>query len=269
MDDELRNSLWSALTSALWQRWAPYRFVSGRSLDTALIEDLTCKIWVSYLKQPLDGMPAFKSSGPSCYEIVRRHFFEGQWWQSYDLIEFLLKESPDVWKNTMRKALNAVLEMESAAYRIVDEEVVQITDTTEIEAIETALDTTSKVIRLHLSRALELLSDRKEPDYRNSIKESISAVEAASKLLTAKPKAELGDCLKVLKSHGSLHPAFEQALKKLYGYSSDEGGIRHALTDESVVPTCADAKFMLVACSAFINFLWTKAAELRIEIDGQ
>jgi len=44
----------------------------------------------------------------------------------------------------------------------------------------------------------------------------------------------------------------------LYGYTSDSGGIRHALSDEDVTPTFEDAKFMLVSCSAFINYLKAK-----------
>lgn len=43
-----------------------------------------------------------------------------------------------------------------------------------------------------------------------------------------------------------MHPALEQAILKLYGYTSDAGGIRHALTEESTVPSYGDAKFMLV-----------------------
>ena len=112
------------------------------------------------------------------------------------------------------------------------------------------------------------MSDRKQPDYRNSIKESISAVEAACQVLAGMPKATLADCIKVIKSRGAVHSALEQAFLKLYGYTSDEGGIRHALTEDSVTPLYSDAKFMLVACSAFVNFIWTKASELGIDIKG-
>jgi hypothetical protein len=46
-------------------------------------------------------------------------------------------------------------------------------------------------------------------------------------------------------------------LLKIYGYSSDEGGIRHALTGVSNIDH-ADAKFMIVSCSAFCNFMIEK-----------
>jgi len=176
---------------------------------------------------------------------------------------------PDYWKEPLINNLNQVLREENAAYRIVDDKVIEITDQHEIDAIESALDNGIQSSRTHLSRALELLSDRKQPDYRNSIKESVSAVEAACQVLANKPKTTLTDCIKVIKNNGNIHPAFEQALIKLYGYTSDEGGIRHALTEESVDPHYSDAKFMLVACSAFVNFLWTKASELGIKINNR
>lgn len=43
-------------------------------------------------------------------------------------------------------------------------------------------------------------------------------------------------------------------------------GIRHALKEDTMTPTYADARFMLVCCSAFTNYLWTVAAELDISI---
>ena len=83
------------------------------------------------------------------------------------------------------------------------------------------------------------------------------------------PKANLGECIKVVKNYVAVHPALEKAFSNLYGYTSDAGGIRHALTDESFLPTYADAKFMLVACSAFVNFLWIKVSELGIPIPSE
>lgn len=50
--------------------------------------------------------------------------------------------------------------------------------------------------------------------YRNSIKESISAVKAACRLITGDKSASLGDALKKLKY---MHPSRSQAFTKLYG----------------------------------------------------
>jgi hypothetical protein len=90
--------------------------------------------------------------------------------------------------------------------------------------------------------------------YRNSIKESISAVEAMCKLAAHDDKATLGQVLPKM----GLHPALRDGFNKLYGYTNDADGIRHALLEESTL-TFDDAKFMLVACAAFINYLKAKA----------
>ncbi len=262
MDDDLRNCLWSALDGMIWSRWSSHNHQDGE-----IVEALFRLVWVNYLKKPLDEIHTFyRESSDSPYSIIRSYFFKGKWWQRYDLIEFLLQHVPDKWTRELKDPLNHYMEAENAAYRIVGDKVVEITDEQEIEAIESAIEAGIKTCRKHLARALQLLSDRKDPDYRNSIKESISAVEAVCRVIAGKPKATLGDCIKIIKAHGAIHGAFEQALLKLYGYTSDESGIRHSLTEESEAPAYSDAKFMLVACSAFVNFLLTKAAELDIDI---
>lgn len=269
IDDDLRNRLWSGLQIALWDHWSPREYMGFQSDDAKKVEFVVKLIWLHHFKLPVDTMPVFDPArSRSAYGIIRSHFFEGEWWESYDLIEFLIKAIPEDWRKRLRVTLNSFMQSENSAYRIVDDEVVEITDEHEIEAIESALDKGIKASRSHLSRALDLLSDRKQPDYRNSIKESVSAVEAACQVLARIPKATLGDCIRVLKKRGTVHPAFEQALLKLYGYTSDKGGIRHALTEDSAAPSYSDAKFMLVASSAFVNFIWTKASELGIEIKG-
>lgn len=267
IDDDLRNRLWSGLKIGLWDHWSPHDNPKFQYHDDKRVEFIAEQIWLHHFKLPVDTMPAFNKDYPrSAYDIIRDRFFNGEWWESYDLIEFLIKATPDKWKDELKDILNSFLTSENAAYRIVGDEIVEITDGQEIETIESAMDKGLKACRSHLSRALDLASDRKQPDYRNSIKESISAVEAACQVLVGMPKATLGDCIKVIKSNGVIHPAFEQALLKLYGYTSDSGGIRHALTDDSVTPLYSDAKFMLVAASAFVNFLLAKASELKIKI---
>ena len=129
-----------------------------------------------------------------------------------------------------------------------------MTNEEEIEAIETAMNNASDAISTHLKRSLELLSDRNTSDYRNSIKEAISAVESLAAFYTNSDKGALGQLLDKLKKQNNLHPSLIEAFKKLYGYSSDEDGIRHGIIDKSNVDFY-DAKFMLVVCSAFVNYV--------------
>jgi hypothetical protein len=117
-----------------------------------------------------------------------------------------------------------------------------------------------------LRNSLDLMSDRDDPKYGDSIKNSISAVETVCRKLTGNNKATLGQALKRLKDAGiQLHPSLELAFGQLYGYTSDESGVRHAMMDEDHLEL-EDARYMLVACSAFISYLVVKAdkAEVRL-----
>ena len=71
----------------------------------------------------------------------------------------------------------------------------------------------------------------------------------------------LGDLLKKLEDDDiELHGALKEAFSKLYGYTSDAGGIRHSLTESDKEVDFNDAKFMLIVCSAFVNFVEGKIA---------
>ena len=161
---------------------------------------------------------------------------------------------------------NAVLESELSAYRFVGDKIVPMTSPDEIAEIEKALQVKGALhpIRNHLERALDLISDRRTPDYRNSIKESISSVEAICRLITGDTNATLGQALKQLEDkHIALHGALKNAFSNLYGYTSSAQGIRHALLEEPSLDF-EDAKFMLVSCSAFTNYLIAKSSKAGI-----
>ncbi|MEQ9905033.1 AbiJ-NTD4 domain-containing protein [Pectobacterium aroidearum] len=259
IDNELRTGIWNALQIYVLDTWQG-------SLDCAsTLNTLSEEIWISFLKMPLDVYPGFlsnrRSNRKDVCEYLRDIVFKDEWYDVYDLVEFILKNLPDDWTPALIRALNIVLETENAAYRIIEKEFVEITDSQEIEAVEDSITNGSQSTKLHIQRALGLLSDRKQPDYRNSIKESISAVESACNAISGDEKGTLGKSLKQIETSIGLHPSLKNAFSSLYGYTSDSGGIRHALTDESAHPSFSDAKFMLVACSAFCNFLWTKIAE--------
>jgi hypothetical protein len=220
-----------------------------------LIQSLCKKIWHSYFKKTVDNLqPTFNRT----LEEIKKHFFSSQWNEVYDLIEFIAQNYEDNSHNKdFIKFCNHVFERELSGYRFIDGVITSIVSEVEISSIESALKTKYDPVNEHLKRSLELLSDRKNPDYRNSIKEAISAVESLAKLITGNEKVELGTALKELAKTHSLHPALKEAFQKLYGYTSDADGIRHALLDEDQL-NFDDAKFMLVACSAFVNYVIAK-----------
>ncbi len=191
---------------------------------------------------------------------------EGPWYEVLNFLEFVVQNFSDEYDIA---EFNGILESECCGYRIVNREITPITNPIEIENIEEATSSRYNSINSHFGNALKLLSDKKAPDYPNSIKESISAVEALCKIISGDEKGTLGKCLKKIAQNHPIPKSLEVALNALYGYTSGEGGIRHALTEGSTQPTFADAKFMLVSCTAFVNYLITIAAEESISLSGE
>jgi hypothetical protein len=138
--------------------------------------------------------------------------------------------------------------------------VVEITNEAELSEIDRAASRSTEGAQRHLRTALTHFANKKSPDYRNSIKESISAVESVCRTYTGNPGATLGAALNELQSKLGMHGALKSALSSLYGYTSAEDGIRHAMLEEPNLGS-AEAKFMLVACSAFVNYIVSKSAE--------
>lgn len=85
--------------------------------------------------------------------------------------------------------------------------------------------------------------------------------------LIAKKPITLGKALKEIESNTNveLHSSLKKSFDQLYGYTSNSDGIRHALLEEDNLDF-DDAKFMLVSCSAFINYLKSKAAKANINL---
>ncbi|MDD6518598.1 MAG: hypothetical protein PUF24_00090 [Oribacterium sp.] len=151
---------------------------------------------------------------------------------------------------------NQLFEREYVGYRFVCGLIAPITNRTEIAAINQAATTKNEIVNGHIHKAIALLSDREHPDYPNSIKESITAVEAMCNLITGQKKETLGEALKHLEDKGvPIHNALQSAFKTLYGYTSDANGIRHAGNMGGAEATFAEAKYMLVSCSGFVNYL--------------
>ena len=226
------------------------------------------EIWASFLNERLSNFD-YK------YSVVATEFIEDPLvilYKKLDLLEFVisyLHDMDDTYEKShyvslaFVKMLNYEFDRLNFAYRIIGEEIVEISSKEEIEAIENAIENSPANIQLHLNRALEMYSQRPDGDYRNSIKESISAVEVLCRSLTN--QNTLGDALNQLEKKGVVIPKMlKDAFVKLYAYTNQkESGIRHALMDEEGIylPSKDEALFMLVSCSAFINYLRSKMSD--------
>ena len=109
----------------------------------------------------------------------------------------------------------------------------------------------------HLRRAAEHIREGK---YGDAVKDSILAVESVARVIDSKAQKTLGPALKSLEQSGVIqHAALKEAFSKLYGYTNDEQGIRHALLDKAAPAVGLDeAVFMFGACASFSAYLATK-----------
>jgi hypothetical protein len=254
MDQSLQISLWNVIVGIFDDE-------RHRSLDWPTLGRVLA---FNVLKSPSDEVPWHNIDARNW---LKKQFFSLPWHGVYDAVEEAVSLCPDYVKEKLISAFNLVMEREMSAYRFISGELTPISNSTEVETIEAAIDQ-SKTAGLvgaqqHLKAALVLLGKKPEPDYRNAIKEAISAVESVVRQISGKDKAALGPALDELSKHVEIHPSFKEALKKLYGYTSDEGGIRHAILEEKEIGF-DEAKFMIVACSAFVNFLISKADKAKL-----
>lgn len=220
--------------------------------------DLEKYLWTYFLNQREGNFREGRR-----YHVVATLILEdvhNPWYRKLDLVEFTIKylhKFSIAVSNKFVKQLNSEFERLNFAYRVVDTEIVEITSKEEIAAVESAMHDSATNIRTHLNKALELYAQRPKGDYRNSIKESISAVEAYCREITG--ESTLGDALKKMNSKEVLiPPMLKVAFEKLYAYTNQpDTGIRHALMDEdgTYTPASEEALFMLVSCSSFINYL--------------
>lgn len=208
---------------------------------------------------------------------INRIWYAQQWYTYYDILEIILSFSVSDSKliggnekekiSNFKNDVNKIFVEENIGYRIIDNQVVNITTEEEINEIEKAMDSVFDSVNNHLEKSLSFYSDRKNPDYKNSIKESISAVESMCCIICGK-KVELGKALGKLEKNGIyIHGAMKNGFQALYGYASDESGIRHGGIEDKEV-TEEDAKFMLVSCSAFVNYLKVKFNKMKENSNG-
>jgi len=258
IDDVLRNKLWNAVKLSVWDRYHS----TGLYSDTLAsnLKFLFIRLWNDFFKEPIDTIPQRFNDAIS---YIREFYFVCEWFLVYDFIEFIAQNPSHVFDpERFCEYCNSILEEEKSAYRFLKSQLVEITSDTELEAVEAAVETGARfpAVEAHLRTAIKHLSDRKKPDFRNCIKESISAVESLCKAVSGDPKATLNKALAVLESKRKLHTRLKTSFSALYEYSSDADGIRHAMLDEPEL-SFVDAKYMLVACSGFINYVTGKLSE--------
>jgi hypothetical protein len=232
------------------------------------IREFTTEVWGTFLKKRNDSLPIYYQMSASIRQAL---FEEGiQWFEWFNLGEFVYERT--IRGNPTRELyyqteINRILESENYGFRFNNGQFIQITNEAEIAVINELLDRTTgqklKGINTHIRTAISLLSKKPLPDYRNSIKESISALEAAPKIITGESGGGLDKALAILDSKLHIHEALKKAIRSLYGYTSDEDGIRHAIIEEREI-YFEDAKYILLSCTSLVNFIIEKSIRAKL-----
>lgn len=250
---QARNNLWSAL----WKQMEATSTADFYSRDLGRPwQSILAVVHQRLLGQPLDQ---FETELRHWQNICKSFLLEGPYHLCFDMIETLMRhpECPEDFTREIAEIFHYQL-----AYRI------DTTSTPRIVPAATEQEGDALIGALHdLERArlggaathLRQAGERiREQDWAGSIRESIHAVESVATRVTGGDADTLGKALSMLERQADLHGALRKGFGALYGYASNEDGIRHSLSDNESKATQDEAIFMIGACAAFCSYLWRK-----------
>ena len=93
MDDDLRNSLWNALTISYWDKFDRDKICYGSRVDYVAqsnLYSLVNNLWISSFKKPIDTIPTLfydRGSRPGALGEIRNFFFVAEWYDVFNIIE--------------------------------------------------------------------------------------------------------------------------------------------------------------------------------------
>lgn len=263
MDDRLKTHLWNTIFEFLFEEEHNTLYGEDYKKTKPKTQKLIRNLWKFQLGNDIDSIPVPISS---IVRKIKENFKSREYNSVYDFIEYLIAH---VNRKSFNDAINKTLANGGSGYRVIAGQVSPITNEYSQDEITKGITQSKKHglkgVATHLDTAVRFLRNSGNPDYRNSIKESISAVESISQSISG--KNTLGSALIKIQKQKliTIHPALQEGFNKIYGYTSDEGGIRHALLNEDKLEQ-EDAIFMLVSCSAFVNYLIVKADKAGIPL---
>lgn len=250
----LRNRLWNIIS----RNYFPYEILLTPLYKTGPYYSFIYEIYDLHFKEDTDIVSHER------FQTVKH--FQGKIKSKYyhlnskgicAFLEFIITN--DVTNVDVKKFVhecNLIFRNAQVDYHLFDKKIVRTDSELEKRELEYAASSPYTPVSQHLIAASILLYDD-SPSYRNSIKESISAIESLLILVTKDPKSSFSKGMNKLAAKFKLSPVLKSAFEKLYGYTSSEGGIRHAMTASSSVDE-DDARFMLIICIAFTNYVIRK-----------
>jgi hypothetical protein len=199
----------------------------------------------------------FDRSYKTVVQGLKPLFMAGDYTKVLGFLQFAIRHPSCPYR--FEDYIDGALANARAAYRVVEKTIVPIASAAELETIKRALVDLAvsefRGARTHLHLAAEALTGG---DYPGSIRESIHSVESVVRVL--EPSGDFSKALATLESKIAIHGALKKGFAAIYGFTSDEKGIRHPLLDDPTAKVDeTDALFMIGACAAFVSYLINKA----------
>jgi hypothetical protein len=167
----LRAAVWNQIHESLFPS-ETNRYARYRAFATSL--------W-DFLELTTDELPVYASDAKSRF---KGYWFDSQWDEFLDVMEFavglLAAGAPALYER-----INGVLEAQGCAYRFIGNELGPLTNPIELAEVEASLESAIPAVAEHIRQAISFMPPHPNASARNSIKESISAVEAALRIITS------------------------------------------------------------------------------------
>ncbi len=268
MDADLRMSLWNSICSCM-EGMKKVMDYAGPQYDKFV--SMRTELWINLMKYRIDMLADYNGEdddGDPVHddfpeEFAKWYFHKNaKWYMPYCIIETMCEyiHSSKLYI-IFENSVNACLEGEVAGYRLLNIKFIALTNEIELQEVGAASSHVSSgmnMVTSHIKSAVSCLSSMTNPDYTNCMKESISAVECSSRLISGMSDVTMMPALEntVKKLGVSIH--LLDSMRHIWKYSNEEFGVRHGKKDMKE-PQQEDARHMLVTCSAFVNMIVEKA----------
>lgn len=252
VSQELRAVLWRVVYDS-FEKHKEYEYMSGAHIK----DPWRWALRGLHVYRDHKMADDFRTSFEKHVEQARIVFENGNYLAIFGWLQAVMRQGAPY---NFAEQIDSALKYCRAPYRVLDARtIVPVGSDAELATLERAFaDLAASEFhgaRAHLRKAAELLTEGKWPD---SVRESIHAVESVARVL--EPSGEFSKAIAKLERTAKIHGAMKAGFGSLYGYTSDEKGIRHPLLDDGNAGVDEhDALFMIGACASFVSYLINKA----------
>ena len=228
-------------------------------------ETLIIHVWVRGFQRPIDDIPTYPEG---IMHDIRNVVMQGPFNRVFDILTVMARSQAypdllDVIAEQLREHQMAYYLDTSGPPTFMPQSSPQ-----EGEAVRAAMGVLVESgmggARAHLQKAAEAINGGQ---FADAIRESIHAVESVAKVISGNAKTTLKPALVELEKQGLTHKALATGFANLYGYTSDEKGIRHAsLGGDNANVGQEEAVFMFGACASFCGYLCRKRAKMSAPV---